>query len=245
MEQEEQGRHEIEEMWRNYCRLMTFGVATDDAGWLLPFTWVDYMWACRAMTGESIGPYALNRVPTNVSALKMVSAEAQLHAMLNRVHMLKDRVFSGRGTGPLHPPHTYSQMLLAYCAPVQVGGTTLRYEGDYSIRERRKGYRSMRPADTAPQMLALVQRFMSGYTDPKQWRGMVDFAECNCDGCGEETHGPADMYVNGCFWNRRDGKNPLVRVARIERPGVGQVLVEMAGFLGSIASILFVPQFKV
>lgn len=232
----------IEESWREYTKHWQFGVAAS-GDWMYPFTWEDYMWACRTVTGEAIGPGALLAHGSMfISASKLLDGEAVLHTMLNRLHMLRDQPFHVVGQGMDYPPRSYTRILRAYCAPVQAARVSVFYESDPAIRERRTDYQTMRPFDVLPQVRALVLRFMCGWTDAERWHGLVDFAACDCSGCGRDTHGPETLRINDCFWRRTDGQDPpVVRVVLPERGATEQAVLCLGLFAASIAASLLLP----
>jgi hypothetical protein len=74
--------------------------------------------------------------------------------------------------------------------------------------------------------------------------GLVDFAACDCDGCGEDVHGPADLRGSGyphsnCWWKEGASRSWTVETLRPVRATSGSsVLLPLALGVGAVAAYL-------
>lgn len=214
--------------WKaKYGRLRLGAIVFDD-GRVTPLDWRDLMWAVRAVRGEA-GYFDSAGIET----------DAILWTMTNRLRLQADESF-GRGAAAHAPPHRLHHMLLAYCAPIN---PFQRDRGDAATQARRAAYATMGPDKVDrgqtdpginPASTPRVVAFLRGQVSRTPWMRYVDFAACDCEGCGRDTHGPEDLRLGDCFWIGPGGRSLNEQSVRIAPPrsrdagaavaGVGLVL---------------------
>lgn len=212
--------------WKAKYGKLRLGAIVFDDGRVTPLDWRDLMWAARAVRGEA-GLYGSQTIET----------DAILWTMTNRLRVNADDVI-GRGPARHEPPHRLFHMLLAYCAPIN---PYQRDRGDAAADARRRVYATMGPDKVDhgqtdpginPASIPRVVGFMRGQISRTPWMRYVDFAQCDCEGCGRDTHGPEDLRLDDCFWIGPEGRALNERSVRIAAPRS-----RGAGFGASVAGL--------
>jgi hypothetical protein len=173
--------------WREYLRYVNFGTIVGADGWTYRITWEDAMWAIRAVMGES----------GVCSGACQEDGIAVTWAMINRHFLLRDKPMRRRGTSDQEAPRTLADVFLWYCQPINP------YWRDREPNaSRRRHISAMSPGDPwlNRRTIDTVLAVLTGNSDGRPYTGIVDFADCNCDGCGRDTHGVEDFSVINCFW---------------------------------------------
>jgi hypothetical protein len=178
--------------WGSTIAWVKYGGLVGKDGWRYTFSPRDARWTIAALYGESessgVGPWG----------------DAVLWTWAQRMYLYRNNREMHRRDGYLLPwPHTYADIILSHSSPVN---PYWRHRGDEWAINRRANIVSMEPEDFPRGFVEWVLSWLRGERamDPR-FAGLVDFSRCDCVGCGEDDHGPADLHAPGyprsnCFW---------------------------------------------
>lgn len=208
-----------DQAWRvKYGRLALGSIVFDD-GTVTPLDWRDLMWAVRAVRGEA-GPALSSGIET----------DAILWTMTNRLRVVKDSSI-GLGEAKHDPPHRLHHLLLAYCEPIN---PYQRNRGTAEQQAKREHYAAMGPDDDwiNPASVPRVVDVLRGQVSRVPYMRLVDFADCNCEGCGADVHGAPDLRLANCFWSGPAGRALDEHSVFIAPPSPSWAKLATAGLIG-------------
>lgn len=175
--------------WMRRLRGVRLGWASSTDGWSLGFTETDVAWLVRALVGES-GAAATTR-----------DGEAVAFSMINNAAWRRAETIHRRDGADFPPPHSLSDVLLAYCQPIN---PYWRNRGSAAKIAHRNFIARMTPAQAeqiAPGVVQKALDILSGRVDGSRYAGLVHFYEADSVEDAEESHGTPDVcYAGNCFW---------------------------------------------
>ena len=217
--------------WGSTIAWVKYGGLVGKDGWRYTFGPRDFRWALAALYGESessgAGP----------------DGDAVLWSWASRQFLYRNNREMRRRDGYILPwPHTYADIVLSHSQPVN---PYWRRRGEEGAIIRRANIVDMEPEDFPPGVVAKVLAFMQGRLPMHPMlAGLTDFAACNCVGCGEDTHGPADLRGGGyprgnCYWKEAGSRSWTVETLRpVPAASGGGVLLPIALGVGAVAAYL-------
>jgi len=178
--------------WGSTIAWVKYGGVVAKDGWRYTFAPKDARWAIAALYGES------------ESAGAGPEGDVVLWTWLQRMFLYRNNHDMRRRDGYVLPwPHSYADIVLSHSQPVN---PYWRHRGEEGLIVRRANIVGMEPEDFPPGLVDRVLSWMRGERPMHPFvAGLVDFAACDCVGCGEDVHGPADLrgsnYPHGnCYF---------------------------------------------
>jgi hypothetical protein len=214
--------------WMRRLRGVRLGWARSPDGWSLGFTAQDVAWLTRALVGES------------GAAATTADGEAVAFSMINNTAWRRNVVIHRRDGRDFPPPHSLSDVLLAYCQPIN---PYFRNRGSSSLIAHRNFIASMTPGQAEAEVPGVVQKaldILSGRVDGSQYAGLVHFYQASRVEESIPEHGPVDVcYAGNCFWKVPETRSwgpDYIRIARAS--GSGIAALASVGVLGATASLV-------